>query len=130
MKPLLAFRRTNTILYCRNWQETVDFYQERLGLPVMFANDWFVEFALTDTSCLSIANAERATIDAVQGQGITLAWQVDDVAVSKARLAAQGIVTTPIQHKWQAQVCYCHDPEGHRLELWAPEPIGKDKIDE
>ncbi|MBK8899898.1 MAG: VOC family protein [Anaerolineaceae bacterium] len=122
MKSLIEPKRTNTILYCRNWQATVDFYRDQLGLPVVFANDWFVEFELTSTSFLSIANAARATIEAVHGQGITLTWQVDDVAASKARLAAQGIATTPIQHKWQAQVCYCTDPEGHRLELWAPEP--------
>lgn len=122
MTPLLAPRRTNTILYCHRWQETVNFYRDRLRLPVVFANDWFVEFELTAASFLSIANAARATIDAVQGQGITLTWQVDDVAACKTLLAAQGITTTPIQHKWQAQMCYCTDPEGHRLELWAPEP--------
>ena len=121
MRPILAPRRTNTILYCRRWQATVDFYRDQLGLPVVFANDWFVEFELTPTSFLSVANAARATIDAVAGQGITLTWQVDDVAVSKAQLEAQGITTTPIQHKWQARVCYCTDPEGHRLELWSPE---------
>jgi len=130
MTPILAPRRTNTILYCHHWQATVDFYRDQLALPVIFANDWFVEFALTDTSFLSIANAARATIDAVQGQGITLTWQVDDVAASKARLEQHGIATTPIQHKWQAQVCYCTDPEGHRLELWTPDPTNEDTTDE
>jgi len=130
MRPILAPRRTNTILYCRRWQATVDFYRDQMGLPVVFANDWFVEFELTPTSFLSVANAARATIDAVAGQGITLTWQVDDVAVSKAQLEAQGITTTPIQHKWQAQVCYCTDPEGHRLELWTPKPTDEDKTNE
>lgn len=130
MRPILAPRRTNTILYCRRWQATVDFYRDKLGLPVVFANDWFVEFELTPTSFLSVADAARATIDAVAGQGITLTWQVDDVAASKARLEKVGIATTPVQHKWQAQVCYCTDPEGHRLELWTPKPTDEDKTDE
>lgn len=130
MKPLLEPKRTNIILYCRHWAETVSFYKDRLKLPVVFANEWFVEFQLTGTSFLSIANAARATIDAVQGQGITLTWQVDDVAACKARLEKQGVSTTSIQRKWQAQVCYCTDPEGHRLELWAPESTKEDKTDE
>lgn len=121
MKALFEPKRTNTILYCRHWQETVSFYKEYLELPVVFANEWFVEFELTKTSFLSIANAARATISAVQGQGITLTWQVSDVAAVKAKLEKQGIVTTPIKRKWQARVCYCSDPEGHRLEFWTAE---------
>lgn len=118
MTPIIAPRRTNTILYCRLWHDTIHFYRDQLALPVVFANDWFVEFALTGTSFLSIANAARATVDAVQGQGITLTWQVGDVAAARAALTARGIAVTPIQPKWGSQVCYCTDPEGHRLELW------------
>lgn len=45
--------------------ETVHFYNKRMSLPVAFENDWFVEFQLTDTSFLSIANSARATISDV-----------------------------------------------------------------
>lgn len=130
MKSLIEPKRTNTILYCRNWQAAVNFYRYQIGLPVEFVNDWFIEFQLTGTSFLSIANAARATIDAVQGQGITLTWQVDDVAAARAGLQASGIEVTPIQQKWGSQVCYCTDPEGHRLELWTPDPTDEDKTDE
>lgn len=110
--------RTNTILYCHHWLATVDFYRLQLGLEVAFENDWFIEFQLTESSFLSVANSARATIDDVQGQGITLAWQVEDVAATHSALASQGIMTTAIKHKWNALVFYCHDPEGHRLEFW------------
>lgn len=129
MTSLIELKRTNTILYCRNWQETAHFYREQLRLPVVFANDWFIELRLTTTSFLSIANAARATIDAVQGQGITLTWQVDDVAAARAKLKASGIDVTPIQQKWGSQVCYCTDPEGHRLELWSPESAQEEGTD-
>lgn len=127
MERPFTLERTNTILYCRHWQETVEFYRQRMGLPVLFENDWFVEFALTDDACLSIADARRATIEAVQGQGVTLTWRVPNLREVRQHLQRRGIDTTPIKIRWGAPVFYCHDPEGHRLELWQaadknPEP--------
>jgi len=120
---MLQLRRTNTILYCQNWESTAAFYRDKLGLPVTFVNDWFVEFALyegvdTGGAHLSIADAARASIGAVSGQGITLAWQVDDLPAVREQLEAVGVAVTPIKLRWGASVCYCRDPEGHRIELW------------
>lgn len=128
--PFIALQRSNTILYCRHWIETVRFYKTQMHLPVTFDNDWFVEFQLTPNSFLSIANSARATISDVQGQGITLTWEVTDLEQVKAYLERQGVPTTPIQHKWQALVCYCYDPEGHRLEFWSKEARNGDGWDE
>ena len=60
--PLLTPQTANTILYCAEWAAAVAFYRDTLGFPVTFANDWFVEFALTDTARLSIADVRRATV--------------------------------------------------------------------
>ncbi len=121
---MLQLRRTNTILYCRNWEATAAFYRDTLGLPTSFANDWFVEFVLHDDADhagahLSVADAARASIAAVAGQGITLTWQVDDLPAARGELEAAGVAVTPIKRRWGKWVCYCHDPEGHRIELWA-----------
>lgn len=118
MDTLIDFERTNTILYCRRWSETSLFYKTQLRLPVTFENDWFVEFQLTDSAYLSIANAARASVQDVQGQGITLTWKVPDLEKAKQLLDNQRIATTAIRPKWNAQVIYFHDPEGHRIELW------------
>ncbi|MDZ7665122.1 MAG: hypothetical protein U5K27_07305 [Desulfotignum sp.] len=59
----------NTIVYCEKWPETVTFYQTGLQLPVTVARDWFVEFRLTDTARLSIADAGRTTRDTTRGKG-------------------------------------------------------------
>jgi catechol 2,3-dioxygenase-like lactoylglutathione lyase family enzyme len=118
---VLAPKRVNTILYCRQWSATVEFYRRLLGLPVNFENDWFVEFRLNDGAYLSVADASRATIVAVAGQGITLAWQVSDLTRLHAHVAAAGAQITPIRRRWGAWVFYCHDPEGHRLEFWSEE---------
>lgn len=121
MNSLIEPKRTNIILYCHRWPETVAFYKDRLKLPVAFANDWFVEFQLTATSFLSIANAARATITAVQGQGMTLTLEVSNAAAVKTELEKLGIVTTPLKRRWNALAFYCFDPEGHRLEFWTAE---------
>lgn len=114
----LQFDRVNTILYCRNWRETVTFYRDLLQLPVAFENDWFVEFRLSADAYLSIADTRRASIRAVHGQGITLTLRVSDINTVLAGLQENEIQTTPIKRKWDALVLYCHDPEGHRLEFW------------
>lgn len=118
MRAAFAVERANVILYCRRWQATVRFYRQQVGLPVSFENDWFVEFALNAHSFLSIADSRRATIDDVQGQGITLTWRVADIHATYAELRRRGVDTTSIRSKWGAHVFYFHDPEGHRLELW------------
>ncbi|QEG22478.1 DUF542 domain-containing protein [Mariniblastus fucicola] len=119
---MLEARRTNTILYCERWLETVLFYREAIGLPASFENDWFVEFKIADSSFLSIANAARATIEHVQGQGVTLSWQVENLPQIKRQLDSREIQTAGIKPRWNSNVLYFHDPEGHRIELWEPFP--------
>lgn len=117
---VLRLKTANTVLYCHKWQQTVAFYRDTLQLPITFNNDWFYEFALTPTACVSIANASRATIEAVEGQGITLAWQVESIAAQRAWLLSKGVPVGPIHSRFGSAVCYFYDPEGHRLELWEP----------
>lgn len=128
--PIFTLQRSNTILYCRHWRETVHFYKKQLCFPVAFENDWFIEFQLTDTSFLSIANSTRATISDVQGQGVTITWEVMDLENAKEHLEIQGVTTTPIQRKWGALAFYCTDPEGHRLEFWTKANVEKSNLDE
>jgi len=116
----ITIRRANTVLYCDRWVECVDFYRTTIGLAATFENDWFVEFRVADASMLSVADARRATIESAAGRGITLTWQVDSVADTRARLEQLGVAVTPLATRWGSTVCYCHDPEGHRIELWTP----------
>ncbi|MFN8492987.1 MAG: VOC family protein [Caldilineaceae bacterium] len=123
-KNSLPFTTTNTILYCQQWQATVAFYRDVLNLPVAFASDWFVEFALTDTARLSIADERRATIKSSAGAGITLTFQVTELQGAWQHLEDQGAKPGLLRrHAWGAQVFYLYDPEGHRLEFWSPETV-------
>lgn len=95
------------------------FYRDDLSLPVEHESDWFVEFLVAGTSYLSVADSARASIDDVNGQGITLSWQVADLVATRTRLRERGLDPSDIRDVWNARACYLFDPEGHRIELWA-----------
>jgi catechol 2,3-dioxygenase-like lactoylglutathione lyase family enzyme len=117
----MNIQRTNTILYCQKWKETATFYGDIFAFRVSHRTDWFIEFQVTPDSYLSIADQSRATIDSVEGQGITLSWQIANVQETHAALVEQNVSVSPIRKKWGASLFYLHDPEGHRIELWQPE---------
>ncbi|MFW5931425.1 MAG: VOC family protein [Desulfosalsimonas sp.] len=113
------FKTANTILYCKNWQQTVAFYKDRLGLTVSFSNDWFVEFRLTDSSRISIADQTRASVKSCGGKGFTLALEVGEIEPVWTDMNDSGLAPTEIRdHPWGARVFYFYDPEGHRIEIW------------
>ncbi len=117
----MEIRTANTIVYCAKWKETVDFYQNQLQLRVITALDWFVEFELTATARLSIADVSRTSQEACGGKGITIAMEVEDIASFHAFLETAGLHPPMIRdHAWGADVLYIHDPEGNRLEFWSP----------
>ena len=116
----MQIERTNTILYCQKWLETVGFYRDIFAFPITYQTDWFVEFQLTDHIYLSVADERRASIHSVDGQGITLSWQIPNLESVHADLLDQNVTVSPIHPKWGASVFYLHDPEGHRIELWQP----------
>lgn len=109
--------RTNTILYCVAWKETVDFYKKRIGPDESYESDWFVEFQV-GSSFLSIADAVRATVGESRGDGTTLSWEVPDVDTAHQELDASSVSVSPVKRRWGALVVDFWDPEGHRVELW------------
>ena len=117
----MDIRTANTIVYCLKWQETVDFYKNGLQLNVLTVREWFIEFELTGSARLSIADAARTSIPSSAGKGLTLAMEVEDIEATHAALLASGLWPQEIRdHAWGAQVFYLHDPEGNRLEFWSP----------
>jgi catechol 2,3-dioxygenase-like lactoylglutathione lyase family enzyme len=120
MKMSSLIKRTNTILYCSRWKETVAFYGDRLGLEISFQNDWFVEFSLTAKSFLSVADQSRATISSAHGKGITLSFQIDDIESVHRRFIRESLSPTDIRSQvLGADVFYLQDPEGTRIEFWS-----------
>jgi predicted enzyme related to lactoylglutathione lyase len=112
-------KRSNTILYCRDWENTVRFYRDVFKFVINHKSEWFVEFQLADNTYLSIANAVNTSIKSSDGGGITISWQIEDVESAYLRFNELGIKTSKLKRVWGAQAFYIFDPEGHRLELWS-----------
>ncbi len=89
-------KNANTILYCKKWQDTVDFYKNQLGLSITHDSDWFIEFKLTDTAHISVADERRASIKSSGGAGITLALQVESATRTWEYLRNNGLDIDPI----------------------------------
>ena len=115
----MKIHRTNTILYCNRWAATVKFYRDQIKLPVLLRKAWFVEFLLTDSGCLSVADAARTSIESADGAGMTLSWQAENIDILHDRMVADGIDVSPITVTWGARAFFLFDPEGNRIELWA-----------
>jgi predicted enzyme related to lactoylglutathione lyase len=115
----MHIRSANTILYCQKWVEMVAFYQTTLQLPITASTEWFVEFKLTRTSRLSVANESRTSIKSSGGKGITIGLQVADVMTTRDQLKAAGLNPTEVKEVWGAKAFYVFDPEGNRIEFWS-----------
>ena len=115
----IGINRINTILYCRNWNDTVKFYRDVLQLGVNYEAEWLVEFRLIDNTFLSIANTASTSIQSSKGSGITLSFQVENVDAVQRQLHDIDMETGPIKPIWGARAFYIFDPEGHRIELWS-----------
>jgi predicted enzyme related to lactoylglutathione lyase len=115
----VKIKSTNTILYCKKWEETVEFYRTGLKLLVISSNEWFVEFKLNEMSRVSVANEARTSIKSSGGKGITISLQVVDIEQTRDELIEAGVTPTPIKDIWGAKAIYTHDPEGNRLEFWS-----------
>lgn len=109
----------NIILYCKKWVEMVAFYQTGLELPITVSTEWFVEFKLTETSRLSVADESRTSIKSGNGKGITIGIQVADIVTAYSQLQAAGLNPTAVREIWGAKAFYVFDPEGNRIEFWS-----------
>lgn len=115
----MQIQSANTILYCRKWEETVVFYQRGLELPITVSTEWFVEFMLTETARLSVADESHTSIKSANGKGITIGLQVADILTARSQLQAAGLNPTALREIWEAKAFYVFDPEGNRIEFWS-----------
>jgi uncharacterized glyoxalase superfamily protein PhnB len=97
----------------------VSFYRDGLQLPVLFSNNWFVEFGLTDTSRMSIADENHVSVKSCKNTGITISLQVKDIDTAMEYATKMDLKPTKIKkHLWGARTFFLFDPEGHRIEIW------------
>lgn len=111
---------SNTILYCKKWNECVHFYRGILCLETCMEKDWFIEFRLNERSHLSIADESRASLKSAGGAGITLALKYESAEKTRSQLIHKGIDAGEIKpHPWGGRSFFIADPEGVRIEIWS-----------
>ena len=119
LDTIMDIKTSNIILYCKKWEAMVAFYQTTLQLPITASTEWFVEFKITGTSRLSVADESRTSIKSSDGKGITIGLQVADVMITRTHLKQAGLNPTEVKEVWGAESFYIFDPEGNRVEFWS-----------
>lgn len=114
------------ILYVNDFQKSMDFYKEILGLPIKMQQGTYVEFE-TGATILSINTRESVKeltgLNVPDRSGATQTFEVgfvvEDVAVTIETLRQKGvpIVKEPVTKPWGQTVAYASDPDGHYIEI-------------
>ena len=115
----MEIKSSNTIIYCKKWDQTVSFYKNELKLPVTFSKEWFVEFQLTDNARISVANESKSSIKSCEGKGITISLEVEDIESTHSLMKESGLNPTAVKEIWESGLFYIFDPEGNRIEFWS-----------
>ena len=114
------------ILYVADFEKSLRFYRDVLGVPVRAEHGSYVEF---DTGSTILAFNTRESAREVTGLAIPdgeaashtfeLGFVVEDVPATIESLRQQGvtIVKEPVVKPWGQTVAYVADPDGHFLEI-------------
>jgi predicted enzyme related to lactoylglutathione lyase len=109
-------------LFVRDLDRAVEFYQQKLGLPLRFRHDEFGYAAFaTEGAGLSLARVDPAAVDAGElvGRHTGVGLGVPDIHSAHAELAARGVEFTmpPTRQPWGGMLATFRDPDGNVLYL-------------
>ncbi|WP_042474913.1 VOC family protein [Bacillus ndiopicus] len=114
------------ILYVNDFEQTMHFYQNILGLPVKMQQGTYVEFD-TGATTLSINTRQSVNEDiglavpeaSLASQTFEIGFVVEDVQATIEALRTQGVnvVKEPVVKPWGQTVAYVADPDGHYIEI-------------
>lgn len=94
---------------------SVAFYRDVIGLkPGNAFGDQWAEFDI-GTSAFGVGRGE--TIGIQPGTQFSAAFEVDDVAAMREKLAAQGVAVTDVNESPVCWTCFVTDPDGNRFAL-------------
>lgn len=75
---------------------------------------------MTANASLSVANEQRTSVESARGQGLTLAFQVEEADATWQSLMARCVNVGKIaDHPWGVRAFFLFDPDGNRLEVWS-----------
>ncbi len=113
-------------------QAAAEFYTTRLGFGIAMQDDGFVSLSHPDLATnlvflrTGLASFKPASRAGSAGDGLLLAFVVDDVDAEFARLATAGVeVVTPLETEpWGERYCQFADPNGLIVQFvqWVEQP--------
>jgi len=109
-------------IFTTDWDRSVDFYQETVGLPLTFSDQAFAwaEFDLGGAR-LGIEGMDAGAPDAeaLIGRFTGISLSVDDIDLAYAGLREKGVEFTapPEKQAWGGSLAHFKDPDGNILTL-------------
>lgn len=106
-----------------DFDKSLAFYRDTLGLTVGYSEGKFANFKLGETE---LAIFEKGSATAMfpakfikPSGGFLISFQVDDLAKTCTVLEGKGVkmFEGPKQTAWGQKVAYCHDPDQNILEI-------------
>ncbi|MFD2445439.1 VOC family protein [Bacillus sp. CGMCC 1.16607] len=114
------------ILYVNDFEKTMEFYKDILGLPLKMQADTYVEF---DTGATVLSINTRESVKEITGlsvsegvsssQSFEVGFVVKNVEATIEDLRQKGvsIIKEPVTKPWGQTVAYVADPDGHFIEI-------------
>lgn len=106
-----------------DFEKSLSFYKDRLGLEVNSQEGKFADFKLEGTSLAIFQKDEAAAMfpkeDMNRGGGNVIGFQVDDVEKTCQSLKSKEVEVFegPKTTEWGQTVAYFKDPDGHIWEI-------------
>lgn len=113
--PKLKLSFDAIFFYVTNVQESIAFYRDTLGLP-MVSHDYVARF---DVDGVLVELVPLPPGSVVPGSGnARLCFAVSDLKETTEQLHARGIATSDIKNKRGGKIAFFRDPDGNELSLW------------
>ena len=101
--------------YVSNVEESIAFYRDTLGLPLV-SRDYVARFDL-DGVLIELVPMPPGSI--VPGSGnARLCFAVSDLKETLQQLQARGVSTSDIKNKKGGKIAFLRDPDGNELSIW------------
>jgi len=109
-------------VFVSDWERSLDFYSNTLGMPVAFASAE-MGWAELDTGgahlALERADPEDAESAALVGRMLGVSLEVDDITSTYETLVSRGVgfLGSPEKQAWGGVLAHFRDPDGNVLTL-------------
>jgi lactoylglutathione lyase len=127
------FRKVSAaVLFVQDFEKSLEFYRDRLGLEVAQLEEKFVAFKMDDqdfainqiSEGANMVGLDVAAFEAQTGKAdrVLLCARVDNVDAAYETLKAKGVEFTkgPMDQYWGLRTAYFRDPEGNIWEIAQP----------